>query len=418
MNTLVPFINREEERDIIEAAIRAYGKRKLVYVRADGGIGKTRLLKQVEHWVREIQTTRTATNLTIAVVNEFVDTEWGKQFMTGVLQQTIATNTRLISTDANFDIDQMASNLEDIIDQAPDAIIIRLGDSEKLRPGIEKALSRKIKVLTVDNDLDIEGLTCRITTDEHIAAYKALKLLADDIDHCGKVAALAVQEIVPQNRRKKLFYDTLSNHSRIELIPSFVKRDEDMNLVGYQAMNALLNNHPDLKAIWVTWDECARGVIRALKDRERSDIGVYSFDFLSKEDLALMRDPKSPWRATVAINPTDVGRETVQLAIQAVSNMTIKAYYTMPMKLIKQSEVQKKGTTWASIWGTFQPRHTTKILIPDILDFDDYALRDSLVFAHRIADLLDPQHFKSFFEKLHDLQLGNPSGCRWRGEKT
>jgi tetratricopeptide (TPR) repeat protein len=47
MSTRVPFINREEELDIIEESIETYGERRVIYVRAEGGIGKTRLLQEV-----------------------------------------------------------------------------------------------------------------------------------------------------------------------------------------------------------------------------------------------------------------------------------------------------------------------------------------------------------------------------------
>lgn len=48
MAVQVPFVNREEELAAIDAAIRKWGARSVICINAEGGVGKTRLLQEVQ----------------------------------------------------------------------------------------------------------------------------------------------------------------------------------------------------------------------------------------------------------------------------------------------------------------------------------------------------------------------------------
>ncbi len=405
MSARVPFINREEELATIKQAIGDYGKRKVIYIQAEGGIGKTRLLQEVRTQIQRLRDKPArytpAREINVVVVNEYVGTEWADEFLKGVTEEAAAENIQLTSKHAAFNLDLMAAQLDEVIASQPDAIIIRLGTDEKLRPGIERALSQGIKILTVDNYLPhIEDLTSRITTDEQQGAYRSREQLVRDIDYHGEVAALLVQGVAMQESRKELLETMLAQYPDIELITAWVKMGEKMADIGYQKTLDLLEAHPDLKAIWVTWEEFTRGVVHALKDMDRTNVGVYSFDLLSESDVALMLEADSPWRTTVAVNAYIIGREALRLAGQAISGVAIERHYSMPMQLITQEALRNKKDPWSSLWDDFQIRLPSQVLVPDIIDFDEYALRNELSFALRVADLLGTLYFDDFYDDL------------------
>ena len=92
----------------------------------------------------------------------------------------------LYETDAKFDLDRMASDLESVILKSPDAIVIRLGSSEKLRAGIQRAIEQGIKVLTFDNYLpNVDGLTTSIVLDD-ADEHELSEMLAKDMNFRGR----------------------------------------------------------------------------------------------------------------------------------------------------------------------------------------------------------------------------------------
>lgn len=409
MSAQVPFINREKQLSLIEHAVNEWKKRRVIYIQAGGGIGKSRLLQEVRErcrrWDAVLSTNKTSPkNLTIAIINEFTHTEWADRFLMGV--QTVADEmgVHLLQFDANYDLLKMIDDLDNIIKKSPDAIIIRLGTNERLRQGIERALDAKIPVLTVDNYLPrLTGITSSITTDEHHGAYLASEQLVKDINFRGKVIAFFVEGVAMQEKRKNLLNSLLNQYTNnIELIAEQINRSDEMSKKAYDKTVELLLRHPDTRAIWVTWDELTRGVVSALLDLKRTDIGVYSFDLLSPKDIELMAQDGSPWKVTVAIDPANVGRTAIQLAVAAARNQPIDKHYSMPMQYVTQEELRSQRVEWLSTWNHFGHEPMPRLLLPEIVDFDELAFRTSeqVSVEVQLADLIGPQHFNGFFREL------------------
>ncbi len=422
MATLVPFIDRENELALIEKLVGAWGTRRILCIQAGGGIGKTRLLQ-------EVRTRYTLSDyafaldgverkdVTLAFVHEFVSTEWAEEFIGGVRGMVEDLDVRLIETNANFDLDKMVTDLDAIIDQNPNVIVVRLGSDERLRPGIERAIQRGIKVLTFDNYLQqIPGLSARITLSESEGAHLSLDRLVEDIGFQGKVAALMVAGVAMQERRKGILDTVLSKYPDVQVVTEYSVMGPDMVEAIYHKTTELLRNHPDLKAIWVTWDEFTRGVIRALMDAGRSDVLVYSFD-LCPSDVELMARQDSPWVATVAVNPVEVGRIIVRLAMQTAYGFEIRPHYSIPMEFITQIGLRKLLAESAPIWressigwtpwlktlsSTEGPKQ--RLLVTEIVDFDDRSFHIPQNLGYKIARMLDAEKFESYLRAGQDLR--------------
>lgn len=409
MNTHIPFIDREDELALIKRAIGESGKRRVIYIRAEGGIGKTRLLQEVRARHRQLEQVPALDSLgrkgiKVAVVNEFIQTEWGRRFQEGARLCAHNLGIELIEKDANFDIDQMVQDLDDAINQSPDVLVVRLGTDERLRPGIERAIDQGIPVLKLDNFLpDLENVTSSITTEDLQGAYRSREQLVRDIHYRGKVAAILAQGAPMQERRKNLLDYLLAQYSNIELITEWVVMQEEMVSTGYQAAKTLLHEYPDLKALWVTWDEFARGVVQTLLEEKRTDIGVYSFDALTSSDVKLMIQAGSPWRASVTIDPAVVGREVIYLAALVASERPINEHYSMPTQFVTQEMLRAQGDSWQWVWDELEIARESPLLIPEIIDFDEYAFRNEHSFALKVADLVGMQYFGDFFQELRDF---------------
>ena len=145
-----------------------------------------------------------------------------------------------------------------------------------------------------------------------------------------------------QKRRKNLLDTMLMKYPDLELVGAYGSLQPGMADEAYEQTRAILRQHPDLQAIWVTWDEFNRGVVSALKDEKRSDVRVYSFDLCDSE-IELMTASDSPWAATVAVDPGEVGRILIRLAAQVAYGGQLERQFAIPMKLVLPEMLRNAG---------------------------------------------------------------------------
>ena len=100
-------------------------------------------------------------------------------------------------------------------------------------------------------------------------------------------------------------------------------------------------NKGDIDAVFATWDEFAKGATRAIEQAGRTEIKVYSID-LSDEDLQMIQKPNSPWVATTATDPAEVGRVQVRFAYQKIAGEKTPNIYSLEPHLVKRTDLPDK----------------------------------------------------------------------------
>lgn len=401
----IQFIDRDRELAWIVEALLDTQQAHALHIYADGGIGKTRLLQQVHSMLRApdynaLLNLPKDRKLTIAVVNEFTQTGWADAFMRGVKTTAADMGIKLLETDAQYKIADMIAHLKSTIEKAPDAIVVRLGTDPLLRPVLNDAVKRGIKVLTLDNFLRLmTELTTRIVTQEDNSAMLAARQLVKDIQHRGVVAVLLGQGNSLPERRRDLLTRVLGAYPNIELVVEELTIREEMEAKAYSCTQALLQAHTDLKALWVTWDAFTPGVLRALRDAGRTDVGVYSFDVLSLSDLKALARPESPWRASVSVDPEAVGRSVIHIAALAACDRPIQQHYEIPAHFLNKETVFPFSEAQPHLSQT-EPPYLPNLTTLDIIDFDDQAFHDEMVFALKLADMIGEQYFDNFYRNL------------------
>lgn len=426
MTAQVPFIDRDKELALIEEAIGEWGTRRIICIQAEGGIGKTRLLQEVQK--RHIGLAPSSmvgarrTDTTIALIQEFTDSEWSQQFIAGARDTARHLDVKLVETDANFDLVKMASDLRKAVEKSPDAIVVSLGSNANLQSQMQAAVDSGIKVLTLDNYTSgVDGLTSRVTQDDYKGARNSLELMAKDIDYRGKIVAVWLKGARPLERRKTILDAVLSQYPDIELVEEFGAWGEEVEEQICRDTKEVLERHPDIQAIWVTWNKFAQGVVRALTEAQRTDISVYSFD-LCPSDIETMIQPNSPWKATIAADPYGCGQTMVRLATIAARGGRVSRHYSIPMKLFTQESLRRAIDEDQPLWEesavegertqlTSSPFVSENgVLVTRTIDFDDHAYHISQNVGRRIAEMIGRTHFQPYFRGLADYRKMEEAG--------
>lgn len=430
--TQVPFIGRGNELKKISEVIEHSEQSHILCIHGPGGIGKTRLIQETqqkylkpEHSIIREHIERK--NITIAILQESADDEWSREFTIGFRETAQKLNAQVKEFNAEGDIERMVELLKNIISSSPDALIIRNGTNEKVRPLLEQAIKHNIKVLTFENFLqNLPDVTTRVMYEEEEGMHSSLEQLAKDIDYQGELIIAGVKDTIIHERRKKYLEEALQRvFPDISPIKEFSLRQRESTDEDGQdtiaEIKKLLKNYPKAKAFWVTWNKVARWVVRSLLEEKRMDIKVYSFD-LSSKDIDYFLVDESPWQATVTNDPRESAAILIRLAIQAVYGHSIKRHYRLSSHMLTQSDIRQHRQDKAYLYGERdteqigwtaliqslyqQKSYSERQIFPlhTIIDFDNPNLLNPVSIGMTLAKQFHSEVFEQFFQAQADYR--------------
>ncbi|WP_240371773.1 sugar ABC transporter substrate-binding protein [Anoxybacteroides rupiense] len=294
----------------------------------------------------------------IAAIMQFSIGTFSSQYIAGVKDQVQKFGGEVQVYNADNDLTKMASYVETAITQNVDAILLDHGRADALKGPVEKAVAKGIPVVAFDNDLNIPGVTV-IDQDDYSLAWKTLKTLAEDLNGEGKIVTIWVGGFTPMERRYVIYDAFKKRYPSIKEIAKFGNASSNTALDTQTQMEAILKKYPnkgDIDAVFATWDEFAKGATRAIQQAGRTEIKVYGID-LSDEDLQMIQQPDSPWVATTATDPAEVGRVQVRFAYQKIAGEKTPSIYSLEPHLLKKTDLPNQQVTMGDLhqyitgWG-------------------------------------------------------------------
>ncbi|WP_139488673.1 sugar ABC transporter substrate-binding protein [Brevibacillus dissolubilis] len=249
----------------------------------------------------------------IALVMQFNIGTFSSQYVAGVKEQAEKLGGEVVVFNSDSDLAKMASNLDQAVVQHFDGILIDHGTAEALQQGVQKAVAQNIPVVAFDAALKIPGVTVLEQGDQKMAE-STLEKLATDAGGKGNIVKIWVAGFAPMERRQESYKAFQAKYPEIKEVAAFGSATANTALDTQAQMEAILKKYPnkgDITAVWAAWDEFAKGATRAIQQAGRNEIKVYGID-LSDEDLQMIQDPNSPWIASAAVDPSDIGRVQVR----------------------------------------------------------------------------------------------------------
>ncbi|MDQ0046213.1 simple sugar transport system substrate-binding protein [Paenibacillus polymyxa] len=290
----------------------------------------------------------------VALIMEFNTGTFSQQYVQGVEEEVKKFGGTLTKFVADNDKAKMASLLDSAINQQFDVILTDHGDA-LLETGLKKAISRNIPVIVFDAAINVPGAVV-LSQDDQSMAELTLEQMKKDIGGKGNIVKVWVAGFAPMERRQVAYGAFLKSNPDIKEIATFGSA-QNPALDTQAKMEAVLKQYPkgEITAVWAAWDEFAKGAARAIQQAGRTEIKVYGID-MSDEDLQMIQDPKNPWVASAAVDPTDIGRVQVRYAYQKLhgdnpeEKVVLKAVYVqreaLPDKQISTSELSQYVKGW------------------------------------------------------------------------
>jgi simple sugar transport system substrate-binding protein len=303
----------------------------------------------------------------IALVRQLSSGDYFEQWLAGAQAEAKELKVTLDVSSGDGNNDKQALNLQTAINNKADAIIVDHGFAQTIQPAISKAVAANIPVVAFDADPPKDAPAGKVVTldqDDHQIAGQSLGRLKQDTGGTAKTIYVYVAGFAPLDRRNETWEQFKKDNPGITQVAKIgVVNSSTASAVADQA-KAALQAHPDVTAIFAPYDEFAKGAALAVKELGlQNKVKIYGAD-VSTADIGVITQPNSPWVATSATDPANVGRVAVRAAALKVAGLPVSDALQVPPALITQQDLRARSIVNVQQLATAVPALETANVAP------------------------------------------------------
>lgn len=274
----------------------------------------------------------------IAVVLKTLSSEYWNYVKAGcdAAAEEFGIEVTVIGPNAESEIAQQVTMIEEQIGQEVDAIICAPNDSSSAAAALQPAIGQ-IPVLFVDTDADLEGKTAFVGTGNEEAAQIGGDYIAEKIGKGGKAVIVYGQEGEATSSARADGYRKALNEGGVEILAE--QSGNNTTDGSLATMEDMLTRFPgEIEAVLCHNDDTALGVLQACQQAGVEDITIIGFDGnKTAVDSILAGDIGG----TVAQQPFMMGYTAVESALAVVNGETVDKVIKVEAKLIIKDNAQE-----------------------------------------------------------------------------
>lgn len=238
---------------------------------------------------------------------------------------------KLITVDAGDDAAKQTSDVEDLISKNVSVLIVNPVDSDAIAPAVKDAVSKGLKVISVDRVVNGVDVDCQIASDNVAGAEMATEYLAELVGEGAKVAELqGVPGASATIDRGEGFHNVADE--KLDVVSS---QTANFNRAeGMTVMENVLQSASDVKGVFAHNDEMALGALEAVAGK---DIQIVGFD-ATDDAVAAVKDGKMA--ATVAQQPDKMGETAVNTAVSLINGEDVEKSIPVEVTLITKENAE------------------------------------------------------------------------------
>ncbi|MGW5585614.1 ABC transporter permease/substrate-binding protein [Streptomyces sp. NPDC003857] len=257
------------------------------------------------------------------------------QIKSGAQAEAKKLGVDLTVTDAQNDASQQANQLQNFTSSGLSSIIVNPVDSDAAGPAVRGANKADIPVVGVDRAVNKAKTAALVASDNIEGGKLAAQALAEKLGGKGRIIILQGQAGTSASRERGAgFAEGLKAYPGIQVL---AKQPADFDRTkGLDVMSNLLQAHPDVQGVFAENDEMALGAIKALGSKAGTSVQVVGFD---GEPDGLNAVKAGTLYASVAQQPTQLGRIAVDNALRAAEGKKVAETVKVPVKVVTKQNV-------------------------------------------------------------------------------
>ncbi|MFG3011186.1 substrate-binding domain-containing protein [Streptomyces cinerochromogenes] len=257
------------------------------------------------------------------------------QIRAGAQAEAKKLGVDLTVTDAQNDASQQANQLQNFTSSGLGAVIVNPVDSDAAGNSVKAADKAGIPVVAVDRGVNHASVDTLVASDNVAGGELAAKTIAEKLGGKGRIVILQGQAGTSAARERAAgFAEGLKAYPGIQVL---AQQPADFDRTkGLDVMSNLLQAHPDVQGVIAANDEMALGAIKALGSKAGKSVQVVGFDG-TPDGLTAVKD--GTLYASVAQQPSQLGRIAVDNALKAVRGEKVGPTVKVPVKVVTKDNV-------------------------------------------------------------------------------
>lgn len=241
----------------------------------------------------------------------------------------------LTVTDAQNDASQQANQLQNFTSSGVSSIIVNPVDSDAVGPGVRSANKADIPVIAADRGVNKADAATLVASDNVAGGKLAADALADKLGGKGSIVILQGTAGTSASRERGAgFAEGLKAYPDIKVV---AKQPADFDRTkGLDVMTNLVQSHPGITGVFAENDEMALGAAKALGSKAGKSVSVVGFDGTPD---GLKAVEAGTLYASVAQQPSEIGRIAVQNAVTAAKGEEVEKTVKVPVKVVTRENV-------------------------------------------------------------------------------
>ncbi len=234
------------------------------------------------------------------------------------------------------DIERQMEILAEVIEDAPDAILLAASDFNRLAPLAEEAASRGITVVTLDSALNSTVPVSFVATDNVRAGRKAGEEIRSLVPATQDIALIShIPGVATAIEREEGVLQALQAWGPGRVIGTFyAENDPD---IAFQIMADLLERYPNLGGIVALNENSTVGAGRAIRDIAGDRvIRIVGFDN-SQEEIQFLE--RGIVNALVVQKPFNMGYLGIKTTVHALRGVPVAPIIHTDSVLVRRDEI-------------------------------------------------------------------------------
>jgi len=230
-------------------------------------------------------------------------------------------------TDAADDAAKQTTDIETLVASGISVLVVNPVDSDAVAGAVKAAISKGVRVISVDRAVNGVEVDCQIASDNVAGAAMATQFIVDTLGEGVAVAELqGITGASAAIDRSAGFHQVAD--SKLKIVASQTANFD--RALGMSVMENILQGNSDIQAVFAANDEMALGALEAISGSGK-DVLVVGFD---ATDDAVEAVRAGRMGGTIAQQPALLGATAVENAVNLINGQSIEKDIPVEVTLI------------------------------------------------------------------------------------
>ena len=241
-------------------------------------------------------------------------------------------------TDAADDAAKQTTDIETLVSSGISVLIVNPVDSDAVAGAVQAAISKGVRVISVDRAVNGVEVDCQIASDNVAGAAMATQYIVDTLGEGAVVAELqGITGASAAIDRSAGFHQVAD--AKLNVVASQTANFDRAQ--GMSVMENMLQGNGDIQAVFAANDEMALGALEAISGAGKNVL-VVGFD---ATDDAVEAVKAGRMGGTIAQQPALLGATAVQNAVKLMAGETVEKNIPVEVTLITKENADSAGET-------------------------------------------------------------------------